>query len=171
MELFAGEFGNTIDVNRLGRMRLVDRRTARPSVHLSGRRLHDPNVRIDGPDRLQKRSVTDRVERQIAERIAHRFGVTDLPGDVEHEASVSDRVSNDRLTDICHQNGNIETFEIATIAAMPINQRVNHPNDRSRLMQTMNEVAADEPAATGHYTCGPGERACCHRLDSHGRTL
>ena len=61
--------------------------------------------------------MTDRVERQIAERIAHRFGVTDLPGDVEHEASVSDRVSNDRLTDICHQNGNIETFEIELMMA------------------------------------------------------
>ena len=132
VQLLAGQLGDPVDVDRAGRVQLVDGRLQRPAVDLAGRRVHDPRRRVDAPQRLEERGVAHRVELEVAQRVAHRREVADLSGEVEHDVGVGHGVGDDVVADLGLDDLDIETVEVAAIAAVPFDERVDDAHGAPR---------------------------------------
>ena len=65
---------------------------------------------------------------QVAQRIDHRRGVADLPGEVEHDVGVGQHVGDARVADVAHLDVDVEALDVAQVAAVVGHERVDDPD-------------------------------------------
>ena len=68
---------------------------------------------------------------QVAQRIAHRGDVADLTGEVEDDVGVGDDVGDDRVADLGLDDLDVEAVDVAAVATVPVDQRVDDPHART----------------------------------------
>ena len=71
------------------------------------------------------------VDVKVVQRVAHRRQVADLTGEVEHDVGVGNDVGDDGVADLRLDDLDVEPVDVATIAAVTFDQRVDDPHGRA----------------------------------------
>src|SRR4051794_20810707 len=98
--------------------------------------------------------MTDRVEVKVTQRVVHRREVTDLAGEVEDDIGVGNRIGNDVVADLCLHDLDLEALDIATIAAVRIDQGIDDANRSASGDEFVSEVGAYETQAACDHARG-----------------
>ena len=96
----------------------------------------------------------DGVDVQIEQRVSHRGEVADLTGEVEHDVGVADDLADDVVPDLGDHDLDVDVVDVAAIAAMTFDQRIDDAHGRATPGQLMDEVGADETQPAGHDAHG-----------------
>src|SRR5690606_27043607 len=109
-------------------------------------------------DRLEEPRVVDRVQLEVADRVAHRRRVADLPGDVEDQVGVGHHVGDGRVTDAGGQHLDVgEPIEVAGIAPVILHERVDNADRRAVGDEPVHQVGTDEATSAGHHAGRAGD--------------
>ena len=164
--LLAGELGDAVDVDGLGRVLLVHREVARPAVHLAGGGVHHGRRRISTPQQFEEDEMAAGVQIEVGHGIVHRGQMADLAGQVEHVPGADDRIA-DAIHVIDPGDDHLDVVEpgdVAHVAAVRGHQRVDHRHVGSGAVQRVHQVRADEAQASGDDAALAAEPPRRHRV-------
>ena len=157
----AGGLVDAVHVDRVDRVRLVDREVPRPSVDLARPREHDAEGGVVLPARLEERELRRAVDREIRTRVAHRVEVARLAREVEEDVLVEEvlvQALGVAHVQLVHVDVVLEPRDVGPRPAVVRHERVDDRDGGACGDEPPGEIRPDEPEATRHEHAAPAER-------------